>query len=84
MIEALSGIYRRNRTDLRAYPTENSDAAIADVLTYALKNILSNTGSDAEETEAFEDAATTGRGILEVYPDFDADIRGQLKIRQRP
>ena len=84
MIEALSGIYRRNRTDLRAYPTENSDAAIADVLTYALKNILSNTNADAEETEAFEDATTTGRGLLEVYPDFDADIRGQLKIRHRP
>lgn len=84
MIEALSGIYRRNRTDLRAYPTENSDAAIADVLTYALKNILSNTNADAEETEAFEDATTTGRGLLEVYPDFDADIRGQLKVRHRP
>lgn len=84
MIEALSGIYRRNRTDLRAYPTENSDAAIADVLTYALKNILANTNADTEEVEAFEDAATTGRGLLEVYPDFDADIRGQLKIRHRP
>lgn len=84
MVESLSGLYRRNRTDLRCYPTENSDADIANVLTYALKNILSQTSSDTEETEAFEDMVTTGRGILELYPDFDADIRGQIKLRYNP
>ena len=84
MIESLSGLYRRNRTDLRAFPTENSDADIANVLTYALKNIFTQTQADSEETEAFEDQVTAGRGILEVFPDFDADIKGQIKIRQTP
>lgn len=84
MIEALSGLYRRNRTDLRCFPTENSDADIANVLTYALKNILTQTSSDTEETDAFEDMVTAGRGILELYPDFDADIRGQIKLRCNP
>lgn len=84
MIESLSGVYRRNRTDLRAYPTENGDARIAEVLTYALKNVLQNTGSDTEETEAFEETTVTGRGVLEIYPDFDADIRGAIKIRHVP
>jgi len=84
MIETLSGIYRRNRTDLRAYPNENGDADIATVLTYAMKNVLTLNHFDAEDTEAFEDMVVAGRGLLELYPDFDADIEGQLKITHRP
>jgi hypothetical protein len=84
LVETLSGLYRRNRTDLRCYPTENGDADIADVLTYVLKNIMSTCVADVEEVDAFEDAVTTGRGILMVYPDFDADIRGFLRLRRHP
>lgn len=84
MIETLSGLYRRNRTDLRCYPTENGDSTIADVLTYALKNIFTNNQFDVEDTEVFEEAVTTGRGIFEVFPDFDVDLRGQIKLRHVP
>lgn len=84
MLESLSGVYRRNRTDLRVYPTENGDNRIAEVLTYTLKNIYTNSRIDQEETEIFEDVACPGRGIMEVYPDFDADVRGVIQGRQVP
>lgn len=81
MVETLSGMYRRNRSDLRCFPKESGDADIANVLTYVLKHIMQTNCIESEEVEVFEDAIVPGRGIFEVYPDFDVDLRGQLKIR---
>lgn len=84
MVETLSGLYRRNRTDLRCFPTENGDAEIANVLTYVVKHIMQANNMELEETEVFEDMVVPGRGVFELYPDYDCDIRGFPKIRQCP
>ena len=84
MVETLSGLYRRNISDLRCFPTENGDNDIATVLTYVMKHILDKTEMSAEEIEVFEDMVTAGRGVFELYPEFDTDIRGAIRVKQIP
>ena len=84
MIETLSGIARQQRTDIKVLPVEGGDQFSADVLTQAIKQILVQNEFDHEEIDVFEDQVSTGRGVLEVYPDYDENIEGNIKVRYLP
>ena len=81
MVETLSGVARQNRTDIKVFPVENGDQFTADVLTQAIKQILTKNEFDYEEIDVFEDEVTAGRGVFEVYPDFDENIEGDIKVK---
>ncbi len=83
-IDLLIGYQRRNRFDIKYYPVEGGDARIADILTTLGKNITEQNNFDYEESNAFEDGAVTGRGLIELYVDYDSNIEGDIRIKRYP
>ncbi len=84
MVEALSGIYRQNRTDIKVFPQAEGDQFIADTLTHAIKQILSQNNFEYEEVAAFENQIAVGRGIIECYPDYDSNVEGFIRVQHGP
>lgn len=84
MVEALSGIYRQNRTDIKIFPQAEGDQFIADTLTHAIKQVLSQNNFEYEEVAAFENQTAVGRGVIECYPDYDVDVEGFLRVQHGP
>lgn len=81
-IDNLSGYQRQNRTDIKYLPTENGDSRVADILNIVVKNITEQCYFPREETKVFDDAAIAGRGLFNIYEDFDKDIFGQIIIEK--
>ena len=81
-IDNLSGYQRQNRTDIKYLPMEGGDGRVADILNVITKNITDTCYYPREETKVFEDAAITGRGLFNIYDDFDKDIFGQIIIEK--
>lgn len=84
MIESLSGTYRQNRTDIKIFPQADGDQFIADTLTHAIKQILSQNNFEYEEVEAFENQAAVGRGVIECFPEFDSNVEGNIRVQHGP
>lgn len=84
MIESLSGVARQQRTDIKVFPVEGGDQFVADILTQTIKQILTQNDFAHEEIEVFEDEISAGRGVMEVYPDYDENLEGNIKVRHIP
>ena len=82
--DILSGIFRDNRTDWKVLPIENGDSLTADILSIVMKQIASASDFAQEETRVFDDVQDVGRGFFEIYPDFDVDINGQIRLNHFP
>jgi len=76
-LRLLSGYQRRNRTDIRYFPTENGDSRIADILSIVVKKILDLTNYHHEETLVFNDEQTVGRGLFHLFVSFDKNFKGK-------
>lgn len=83
-IDVLTGYQRQNRYDITYLPVEGGDSRTADMYTFVAKNILEQNNFDYEESEAFEDGAITGRGLLTVYVDNTRRIEGDIKTESVP
>lgn len=83
-IDLLSGYQRQNRTDWKFLPVEDGDSTVSDVLNVVVKNISEQCNYDHEETKAFEDQAIVGRGLFNLYVDYDKDIRGCIIVEKFP
>jgi len=85
-MDNLSGYQRQNRTEFRFLPTEEGDQKVADILNIVVKNITEQCYFPREETKVFEDAGIVGRGLFNIYDDYDppADINGQIVIEKFP
>ena len=81
-IDSLTGYQKQNRTDFKYYPVENGDAVVADILNIVVKNITDTCWYPREESKAFEDASIAGRGLFNIYEDFDKNIRGDIIIEK--
>ncbi len=81
-IDNLSGYQRQNRTDFRFLPTEEGDQIVADILNILVKNITEQCYYAREETKIFEDQAIIGRGLINIYEDYDKDIFGDIVIEK--
>lgn len=84
MIETLSGVARQNRTDIKVFPVQGGDQFTADILTQTIKQICAENSFEFEEIEQFEDQISAGRGVLEVYPDYDENVEGNIKVKYVP
>lgn len=83
-IDLLSGYQRQNRYDMKFYPVEEGDAAVADILTAVVKNIQDQCNYELEETKVFEDEMIPGRGVFNVYVDYDRNIHGDIITERFP
>jgi hypothetical protein len=83
-IDVLRGHQSQNRYDIRYFPVENGDSAVADILNILAKNICEQTNYDYEETWAFEDQAIVGRGFLDIFVDYDRNLEGDIRITKFP
>lgn len=83
-MDTLFGYQRQNRTDITFSPMEGGDQAICDILNHVVKNILEQCYYPREESKVFENQATVGKGVFNVYMDFDQDYMGQLIIEKYP
>ena len=81
-IDNLSGYQRQNRTDFRFLPTEEGDQVVSDILNVIVKNITEQCYYPREETKTFEDCARVGRGLFNIYEDYDKNIQGDIIIER--
>jgi hypothetical protein len=56
----------------------------ADILSIVMKQISSASDFAQEESMTFDDVQDTGRGFFEIYPDYDKDINGQIRLGHFP
>ena len=83
-MDNLSGYQRQNRTDIKFLPTEEGDQRVADILNIVVKNITEQCYFPREETKVFDDSGITGRGLFNIYPDYDIDIHGKIVVEKFP
>lgn len=83
-VDNLCGYQRQNRTDLKFYPMENGDQAVADILNIVVRNVLENCYYGREESKVFEDAVVPGKGDFNVYVDFDRRVDGEIIVERFP
>lgn len=83
-IDVLSGHQRQNRTDIRFLPVEGADQRVADILTILTKNILEQNNFEYQETEVFDDGMIAGRGLFNVFIDYDKNIDGDIIVEWFP
>lgn len=81
-LDNLSGYQRQNRMDIKYLPTENGDGIVADILNIVSKNCLDSCHYQREKTKVFDDAVLVGRGLFNIYEDFDRDIYGKIIIER--
>lgn len=83
-VDLLCGYQRQNRYDIHYFPVEGGDSRVADILNALSKVIFTQNSFDYEETESFEDSVIAGRGLWNLYDDFDTDIQGNIVIEHFP
>jgi hypothetical protein len=83
-MDTLFGYQRQNRTDITFSPMEGGDQGVCDILNPVVKNILEQCYFPREESKVFENQATVGKGVFNIYMDFDRDFMGQLIVEKYP
>ena len=83
-VNEMSGLLRQQRTDIVYVPVEDTDQAVADILTIVVKRILSACNYWMEENEATLDQIIRGRGNLSIGVSFDNDLRGDIIVQAVP
>ncbi len=82
LVDNLTGYQQQNRTDIKYIPTEGGDGVVADILNVVTKNILENCTFAREESKAFLDATIVGRGLFNIYTDFERNIQGDIIVEK--
>lgn len=83
-IDTLIGHQMEQRTDIRYLPREGGDQRVADMLNVVVKKISDDCFFSREETKVFKDICVPGKGIFNLYVDFQENIRGVPKIERFP
>ncbi len=82
-VDLISGYQRQNRSDLKVYPIEGSDALYADVYTRVIKWIMTDRNAEFIVSDAFKDALKGGIGWLNAYLDYQLDpINGDVVVKK--
>jgi hypothetical protein len=87
-INAISGIERLNRPDIRfvSRPLDSSleEDAAGDLLTQAFSHVIDLCDGDAEQSRAVRDMSITGMGWVELRMDYEEDPDGRIVIERIP
>lgn len=81
-IDILEGIQRQSRTMIHYLPIEDGDQRMADIYNLASTQILHNCDFDENETEVFVDSCIGGRGVFNVYVDYNRNIEGDIIVER--
>lgn len=83
-LNLLRGHHSQNRVLPMFKPVEDSDENAADIANFIWKSILYQNRFEKEDDLAFKDQVIGGRGIKDLYVDFDRNPEGEIKIRWYP
>jgi len=81
-IDNLTGYQKQNRTEPHFLPGEKGDAVVSDILNIIVKDICNACYYQREKSKVFEDEAIVGRGLFDVYEDYERDVRGNIVIER--
>ena len=81
-IDNLSGYQRQNRTEIKYLPIEGTDSRACDILNIFVKVILDNCYYAREKSKVFEDQAIVGRGLFNIYEDYERNLLGDLVVEK--
>lgn len=81
-IDNLTGYQKQNRTDFKFLAMENGDEKLCDILNIVVKDLTEKCSYGREESKVFEDAAIVGRGLFNIYDDFERNIQGDIIIER--
>lgn len=83
-LDNISGYQRQNRTEIKFIPVEGGDQRVADILNYVVKDITEYCYYQREKTKTFDDQLIAGRGLFNIYADYEKNIRGDVIIERFP
>ncbi|MCK5236197.1 MAG: hypothetical protein KAR06_04350 [Deltaproteobacteria bacterium] len=83
-MDILDGYQRNNRFDLHFFPIEGGDGRVADILNVIVKVTFDQNDFDSEESEVCDDQRIAGRGVFNMYIDYEKNIEGEIVIEQYP
>lgn len=81
-IDNLTGYQKQNRTEPHFLPGEKGDSIVADILNIVIKDICNSCYYQREKSKVFEDESIIGRGLFNVYEDYERDVRGNIIIER--
>lgn len=82
-INLLSGVERQNRKQIKVYPKRGGTRKVAEVLTELSKHAKDVSNAEYEESMAFFDAITGGKGWLGLNLNYDYDpLNGDIVIER--
>ncbi|QGH72708.1 MAG: portal protein [Podoviridae sp. ctQNx1] len=78
MIDAVVGAEINSRQEIRYFPREVNDGALAELWSGAAKWARDQCNAEDEETDAFRDSLICGMGWAETYISYDHDLDGMI------
>lgn len=83
-INKLCGTQRRQRGDIKYAPVGEGDGRVADAYSYAAKHVQEQCFYEREEAKVFKDAAVPGRGLFNLYVNFERSLQGDIVVEHLP
>lgn len=85
-VDAISGIERLNRSDVRFVSRPNDSQTIqdaaGDLATESCATVEDMCDGEMEDSEAIKDALIAGLGCVEIFMNYDVDEDGQVEKRR--
>lgn len=81
-IDEMSGHQRQSSQDIQYAPIGDGDQKTADMYNYLVKNLLENCDYDREKAKAFMDALKVGRGLFNVFVEYNDRLEPVIKVRK--
>lgn len=79
-INAVSGLERQNRQEVRYLPREMADGGASETLTNASKWVRDTCNAEAKDSRAFKDCCICGEGWTETRMDYETDPEGLIIV----
>lgn len=83
-VSMLSGFERQNPTEPKYIPLEGGNQLAADVYTQVMKQIAADNMLEAEKHVVFIDELVPGRGVMDVWVDYDTNPQGRIVVERYP
>lgn len=81
-VDELCGYQREQKSGFSYSPVGDGDQIAADMYTQVASYIKERCYYEAEKSDTFEDAVYVGRGLFNIYMDFDNNLEGDIKIER--
>lgn len=83
-VDLLNGFQIQTRSDFKFAPVEEGDEAVSRMLDDSTHNIMYLNDFDRVESAVFLEQTAVGRGLFDVYMDYDNTAKGEVRIEKLP